>query len=170
MLVSKLLLRRNFLSIVGAGDTMIIRVEEDQGKREIEILIQHYDMQHEVERIVSQIQLAEKQMQCYANGKEILVHVSDIYYIESVDKKTFVYCERAIYRTELRLYQLIEILPKLGFVQISKSCILNLSVLESLRPLMNSRLEALLKNGERLVVTRKYLTIIKEELQKEVLK
>jgi hypothetical protein len=34
---------------------------------------------------------------------------------------------------------------------------------------MNSRLEALLKNGERLYVTRKYLSIVKHELQKEVM-
>ncbi|MFA9464864.1 MAG: LytTR family DNA-binding domain-containing protein [Velocimicrobium sp.] len=148
---------------------MIIKVEQDVSKNEIEVLIKHNNMKHEVERIVSLIQLAEKQIQCSMHGKEKLVNVSDIYYIESVDKKTFVYCEHEVYRTELRLYQLLNILLKFGFVQVSKSCILNLSMLESFKPLMNSRLEALLKNGERLFVTRKYLVMVKHELQKEVL-
>jgi DNA-binding LytR/AlgR family response regulator len=157
------------LIMLKAGDTMIIRVEQDFTKKEIEVLIKHYNMHREVERIVTLIQLAEKQIQCNMSGKEILVNVSDIYYIESVDKKTFVYCEKVVYRTELRLYQLLEMLSKSGFVQVSKSCILNLSMLESFKPLMNSRLEALLKNGERLYVTRKYLTMVKHELQKEVI-
>jgi DNA-binding LytR/AlgR family response regulator len=148
---------------------MIIRVEQDITKKEIEVLIKHHDMHHEVERIVTLIQLAEKQIRCNLQDKEMFVNVSDIYYIESVDKKTFVYCEKEVYRTELRLYQLLEILSKSAFVQVSKSCILNLNMLESFRPLLNSRLEALLKNGERIFVTRKYLSMVKQELQKVVL-
>ncbi|MDD3415574.1 MAG: LytTR family DNA-binding domain-containing protein [Lachnospiraceae bacterium] len=148
---------------------MIIKVEQDLTKKEIEVLIKHNDRNHEVERIVALIQLAEKQIQCNLQEKEVLVNVSDIYYIESVDKKTFVYCEKEVYRTELRLYQLLEILSKSSFIQVSKSCILNLNMLESFRPLLNSRLEALLKNGERIYVTRKYLSMVKQELQKEVL-
>lgn len=158
----------NFIMLM-KGDTMIIKVEQDLTKKEIEVLIKHNDMHREVERIVTLIQLAEKQIQCNRNGEEKLVNVSDIYYIESVDKKTFVYCEKDVYRTELRLYQLLEILSKSSFIQVSKSCILNLNMLESFRPLLNSRLEALLKNGERIYVTRKYLSIVKQELQKEVL-
>lgn len=168
-LVVKLLLNRNSFTILMKGDTMIIKVEQDLTKKEIEVLIKHNDRNHEVERIVALIQLAEKQIQCNLQGKEMLVNVSDIYYIESVDKKTFVYCDKEVYRTELRLYQLLEILSKSSFVQVSKSCILNLNMLESFRPLLNSRLEALLKNGERIYVTRKYLSMVKQELQKEVL-
>ncbi len=168
-LVLKPLLNIKIFTILIKGDTMIIKVEKDITKKEIEVLIKHNDMNQEVERIITLIQLAEKQIQCNMYGKETLVNISDIYYIESVDKKTFVYCEKAVYRTELRLYQLLEILSKSGFVQVSKSCILNLSKLESFKPLMNSRLDALLKNGERICVTRKYLAIVKHELQKEVL-
>lgn len=147
---------------------MIIRVEQDLTKEEIEVLIKHSNMNREVERIVSLIQLADKRIKCDVNGNEKLVNVTDIYYIESVDKKTFVYCEKLVYRTELRLYQLLEMLSKSGFVQVSKCCILNLSMIDSIKSLMNSRMEALLKNGERLFISRKYLAKVKHELQKEV--
>lgn len=168
-LVIELLLCVGILNILIAGDTMIVKLEQDLSKKEMEVLIKYSNMTREVERIVSLIQGADKRIKCNAEGNEKLVDISDIYYIESVDKKTFVYCERVVYRTELRLYQLLETLTKMGFVQISKSCILNLNVLDSLRPLMNSRMEATLKNGERLFVTRKYLAKIKQELQKGVL-
>ena len=62
------------------------------------------------------------------------------------------------------LYQLLEELGDAGFVQVSKSCILNINVLESIRPLRNSRMEATLSNGERVEVTRKYVSAIKEKL------
>lgn len=44
-----------------------------------------------------------------------------------------------------------------GFVQINRTCIVNINVLESLRTMSGSRLEAHLDNKEKLVVSRKYL-------------
>ena len=51
-----------------------------------------------------------------------------------------------------------------GFVQISKSCILNINTLESIRPLFNSRMEATLKNGEKVNINRNYLNGVKNAL------
>ena len=165
----KLLLYMRIFTILSAGDTMIVRVEQDLTKKEIEVIIKHSNNDREVERIVSLIQSADRRINCDVNGTEKLVNISDIYYIESVDKKTFIYCEKAVFHTDLRLCQLLEILINLDFVQISKSCILNLNMLDSFKPLLNSRMEATLKNGERLFVTRKYLAKIKQELQKGIL-
>lgn len=82
-----------------------------------------------------------------------------------MDKKTFVYGKTEIYRSEQRLYQLEEELEEEGFVRVSKFCIVNLNMLESICSLRNSRMEATLKNGERVNVTRKYLTEIRKRLE-----
>lgn len=74
------------------------------------------------------------------------------------------YCEKLVYRTEHRLYQLAENLRDAGFVQVSKSCVLNVQTLDSIRPMLNSRMEATLINGERINVTRKFVPSIKEKL------
>jgi DNA-binding LytR/AlgR family response regulator len=42
-----------------------------------------------------------------------------------------------------------------------------MDVLESIKIIFNSRLEALLTNGEKLMVSRKYLPDIKARFQKE---
>ena len=39
------------------------------------------------------------QIKCAADNTERMINILDIYYIESVDKKTFVYLENAVYRT-----------------------------------------------------------------------
>lgn len=95
---------------------------------------------------------------------DLMINILDIYYIESVDKKTFVYLENTVYRTDFRLYQLKDKLRAYGFVQISKSCILNINTLESIRPLFNSRMEATLKNGEKVNINRNYLNGVKKAL------
>ncbi len=144
---------------------MILKLERDGSKREPEVLIKYSSMDEEVERLVALIQSADTRVKCRYDGKEKYVNVSDIYYIESVDKKTFIYGEKEVYQTDFRLHELEEKFGNIGFVRISKSCILNIRMLDVIRPLVNSRLEATLINGERVFVTRKYLSDIKSALQ-----
>lgn len=153
--------------ILKSGDKMIVKLEQDISRKDIEILIKYAYMNKDVERITMLLQSADTRIRCNLDDREKLVNASDIYYAESIDKKTFVYCEKDVYRTELRLYQLEDILKCSGFIKISKSCILNINILDSIKPLFNSRMEATLRNGERLYVTRKYLNNIKEALQEE---
>ncbi|MFA9466685.1 MAG: LytTR family DNA-binding domain-containing protein [Velocimicrobium sp.] len=51
------------------------------------------------------------------------------------------------------------------FVRISKNCILNISYLESVHSLCNHRLEALLLNGEKLIITQHYIQNLKEKIK-----
>jgi DNA-binding LytR/AlgR family response regulator len=144
---------------------MIIKLEENLTQENIEVLIKYARMNSTVKKLVSLVKSIDSTVRCHSEQCEIWVNASDIYYIESFDKKTFVYCEKSVYYSNYRLYQLIDALQFSGFVQISKSCLININVLESIRPLMNSRMEATLSNGERINVTRKYVADIKAKLQ-----
>jgi len=148
---------------------VIIKLEQDLSVAETEILIKYAVMSKEVERIAAMLQAVDTRIKCSRDGREKIVNISDIYYFESMDKMTFVYCEHEVYRTELRLYQVVADFAHLGFVQISKSCVINIHVLDSITPLLNSRMEATLKNSERLFVTRKYLNNIRQALQEGIL-
>jgi len=144
---------------------MIVKLEQDLSLNDIEILIRFGTRTKDAERIASMLASFDTLIKCSLEGSEKLVNASDIYYFESVDKRTFVYCKHSVYRTGLRLYQLAADLENLGFVQINKSCVLNTNMLDEVRPLLNSRMEATLKNGERLYITRKYLDAVKQVLQ-----
>lgn len=144
---------------------MIIKLEQDLSRKNIEIRIKYATMNKDVERVVTILQCVDTRIMCRLDDSEKLVNISDIYYFESVDKRTFVYCEQTVYRTESRIFQLAKDLAHLGFVQINKACILNINVLDSIKSLLNSRMEATLNNGERLYITRKYLDNIKRVLQ-----
>lgn len=144
---------------------MILKTEQDLTCNDIEILLRYTKMNKRVERLISLIESVDLKITCSGENSEYLISASDIFYIESVDKRTFIYLEHDVLRTDFRLYQLADSLEKSGFVQISKSCVLNINALESIKPLINSRMEATLKNGERLHITRKYLNNMKQALQ-----
>ncbi len=146
---------------------MIIKLEQDLTCTDMEVTIKYGRDKENLQRIIKLLKSVTIQIKCEKDGTETMVNSSDIYYIESVDKQTFIYLEKAVYRTDFRLYQLIEQLSKYGFVQISKSCILNIHYMDSIKPLFNSRMEATLKNGERVYINRKYIGDVKQVLRGE---
>ena len=117
-------------------------------------------MDEEVIHLIARIEQTNDFIYGTDNGRQYKIRICDIYYAESVDNKTFIYTRDAVFRTELRLYQLSAKLKAYDFVQVSKFCLINMNVLESIRTLLNSRLEATLINGERVNVSRTYLNTV----------
>lgn len=146
---------------------MKIRTAQDLSCEDIEITIKYSQKDKRLTRIIDYLQSYDAQIKCSVDDTEQMINIADIYYIESVDKKTFVYLEKEVYHIDLRLYQLKEKLQNFGFVQISKSCLLNINVMKNIRPLLNSRMEATLNNGEKVYVSRKYLNEVKKALRNE---
>lgn len=144
---------------------MIVKLEEHKNQKEIEVLIKYARMSPLIKKLEKIIKSVDKTIKCTLDNSIVWVNASDIYYIEVVDKRTFVYGEKLVYETNYRLYQLLNELSDFGFVQISKPCILNIHYLDSIKPLINSRLQATLRNGEHIYVTRKYVSEIHKKLQ-----
>ena len=144
---------------------MIIKEELNSALEELEVVIRHNQEDEMVKRIRGALEALDAHLIVQDEKGKKRVHIADIYYLESVDKKTFVYCQDSVYTTDLRLYQVLEELEGKGFIQISKSMILNIHMLESVTSLLNRRLEITLKNGEKIIATRKYIESIKHALE-----
>lgn len=144
---------------------MIVNFEKHPEQKEIKVLVTYTDMNGQVKKLQELISSVDKTIRCKGEDNDIWINASDIYYIESVDKHTFIYCKKEVYAAEQRLYQLAEELLKEGFVRVSKSCIININMLQSIRTIMNSRMEATLINGERITVTRKFISEIRRKLE-----
>lgn len=89
----------------------------------------------------------------------------DIYYIESVDDRTFIYLEKDCYESRRKLYEFEEVLSSRRFARISKSVIVDLMKITAIKPALNGRFSCLLKNGEEVIISRKYVPDIKEKLK-----
>ena len=88
----------------------------------------------------------------------------DIYYFEAVDNKSYIYCEKDVYQSDMKLYELEIKLSGTKFTRINKSCIMNIAKLEKVKCQINGRLLATLSNGEKLIINRSYVQEIKRIL------
>lgn len=98
-----------------------------------------------------------------SDGKTYLCKPSAIYYVESVDKRTFIYTKDQCYETKHRLYELEEILSGY-FVRCSKAMIVNLRKIKSVKSDIGGRLETTLLNDEQIIISRSYVKEIKRRL------
>ena len=94
------------------------------------------------------------------------IPIVDIFYVESVDDRTFIYLSSDCYETAHKLYELEEILNERRFIRISKSVIVNLLKIECVKPALNGRYLCHLKNGEDVIISRKYVPKFKEKLSR----
>ena len=70
----------------------------------------------------------------------------------------------AFYQTALTLAELEGRYGELGYLRVSKSAVINLHRIRSLKSRTGGRIEASLENGERLVVSRHYAPLLRERL------
>ncbi|MDR1001745.1 MAG: LytTR family transcriptional regulator DNA-binding domain-containing protein [Oscillospiraceae bacterium] len=87
-----------------------------------------------------------------------------IFYFEAVDNRVFAYCDSEVYEVKQKLYEIEELLCNDNFFRASKSTVLNISKIKRIAPLFNGRFEALLKNGEKTVISRQYVSVLKQKL------
>ena len=146
---------------------MKVTLKENKLKTDIEVIIEYPEMSETVNRIEHAVKSVDNAVRCIDDdGNICFVRVSDVFYIESVEKQVFIYTKEKVYRAELQLYQFAEKLYSFGFEQISKSCILNINMLVSVKPIFNSKMEALLENGEKVLISRNFIPAIKKRLEK----
>lgn len=92
------------------------------------------------------------------------VNVDEIFYIESIDRKVFIYTKTQTYEISEKLYVLEEQLASMDFIRISKSLLLNINKIHSFYPKLSGNLEALLTNNEKVIISRRYVANLKNKL------
>jgi DNA-binding LytR/AlgR family response regulator len=152
------------LEIDGGGYQLKLVIDQSLESKEVEITIRCGLIDPDLERLIAQIRLYCFSLTGKKDGSSYLIKLEDIFYFESTDEKTFIYCSKEVYESDLRLYELEQQLASTNFVRISKSCILNIMKLESVKALLNGKMEANLINDEKVIITRHYLQSVKEKL------
>ena len=141
---------------------MKIIIEKPQDGEDEQILVKCHNISPELLSLLNKLQ-AQGSLLIANVGSEIhRINPADIFYIETVDNKTFLYCESNVYESKQKLYELEELALN-DFLRISKSVIVNLSKIKALIPSMSGRLEAVLSNGERVVISRQYVNVLKKK-------
>ena len=143
---------------------MKITILDVAAGEEEEIIIKCNQMDDRLMQLVNQFKRGSDKLNVYQDGNIHLIEPQDIYYFETVDQKVFAYCENEVYEIRSRIYELEEALAAKDFFRASKSTLLNLNVIKSLAPAFGGRFEAVLRNGEHVIISRQYVGTLKEKL------
>ncbi len=127
--------------------------------------IRYHWITDEIQEIVSFVKSRQGQLSAARDGKRFEVPVVDLFYAESVDERVFLYTASDSYEIRMKLYELEDLLENKSFLRISKSMIVNLMKISSVRPALNGRFSAVLKNGEEIIISRKYVPALKQILK-----
>ena len=142
---------------------MRVVIEKVESQEEEQALIKAFEITGDIKSAAELLEGDSGNLPVTLDGKTYILKHNAIYYIESVDKKTFVYTKDACYESKYRLYELEQLL--LGyFMRCSKATILNLKKVKSVKSEMSGRLNATLLNGEVIVISRGYVKEVKGRL------
>ena len=142
---------------------MKIIIEEPEPGAEEQIIIQCHNISPKLLSILNSLKTPNNMLVANIGNEIHMVNPLNIFYIESVDKKTFIYCRNEVYDSKQKLYELEELAIR-DFLRISKSVIVNMRKIKTLVPSLSGRAEAVLLNNERVVISRQYVNKLKQNL------
>jgi len=141
-----------------------MNIQIQDNAKELQVIIECKQVNEQVNRLRAHIELFDNKLQGKMDDEICMVNAMDVLYFETVDNRMFLYTEENVMEMKQRLYELELILPGEDFIRISKSQIVNINKISSLRPEINRTILATMCNGEQLYVSRKYVKPFRELL------
>lgn len=132
---------------------------------EDEVILKYRSMTPKIERIQAFLAGEQRKIIGQKEGEQVIVDKNGILYVESVDGKTFAYTEDDVLRLEYTLSQLTEFLNDINFFRCSKSMIINIDKVNSLRSMSSNRIDATMCNGEHILISRTYASDFRKILK-----
>lgn len=142
---------------------MKVHLEKVNSKEEEEAVIKAASITDEITGAIELLEGGTSGIAVSKDDQVYIIKVSAVYYIESVDKKTFVYTKDSCYDCKYRLYELETMLGGY-FMRCSKSMIVNLKKVRTVKSQMSGRIDATLLNDEQIVIPRGYVKEVKRRL------
>lgn len=143
---------------------MKITIDIKPDAQDTDIVISCNCLTPEIERILATLRILNQQLMVTKDGETHILDVSEIIYVEAIDRKTFVYTTTELYESKLKLYEMEERLMQCGFFRVSKSCLVQLKYIKSLKNDVERKLRLTLQSGEQIMVSRQYADEIKKRL------
>lgn len=157
----------NIVATKGDGKKVIVNMVENSNIEEPKITIECNKVDSQILKIVELLKKSDyndKKIIGIARGETYCINQDNILYFETVDRKTFCYTKDAVYETTLKLYEIEEKYENTDYIRISKSSIVNLNKIKSIRPDFGGKILATMENDEKIYISRQYVPILKKKL------
>ncbi len=143
---------------------MKITIETLKPGEEEEIILRCAAVDEKILKLIQALKTEKDALTGYVEDKIQKLALKDIFYFESVDNKVYAYTAKQVYEVHKKLYEIEEDYADTDFLRISKATVVNVSKISYIRPMLNGRFEARLKNTEKVIISRQYVPALKEKL------
>lgn len=143
---------------------MKVSVQQIGFDHEEQAIIQCHEVNDDVKSIVGFIKSTGATLAGYIDERVSHVPLQDIFFVETVDNKTFAYTSKQVYELKYRLYEFAMQYEDRRFFRCSKSFVINLMKIDHVRPILNGRFSATMFNGEEVIISRQYVPELKKRL------
>ena len=143
---------------------MKITIETVKPGEEEEIILRCATVDEKILKLIQSLKTEKDALTGYVEDKIQKLTLRDIFYFESVDNKVYAYTAKQVYEVHKKLYEIEEEYADTDLLRISKATVVNVSKITYIRPMLNGRFEAKLKNNEKVIISRQYVPALKEKL------
>ena len=143
---------------------MKVEIIVDDKAEDLHVLVTCRCLTPEIEKLMETLRMMDRQLTARKNGEIYLLDISEVIYIESVERKCFVYTSTEVYESDFRLYELEGQLEAFGFLRVSKSFLIHLRSVQSLKADINRKIRITMSNGEQIIASRQYADELKKRL------
>ncbi len=143
---------------------MKIHIIRDENVNEPEITVVCRELSDEVKRLLAAAEYSDNKLTGVKDGQIYILQHNDVIYMDTVDKRIFIYTSKDVYETQLRLYELEKQLPQSDFFRANKSCIIGIRHIRSIRADIDGRLLLTMDTGDKLWVSRQYAAEFRKKI------
>lgn len=140
-----------------------IHTVDDSEEETIDVFC-HEEHKDRMQEIAREFVDGSHKITCKKNDKTYRIRLDDVFYIETVDERLFIYCENEVYENRMRLYEAESLCVDTLFFKASKSMLINVKKIENMKPSLSGRFEITMINGEKLLVSRRYVADLKKKM------
>lgn len=123
---------------------------------EDEVIIRYREMNEQIEMLALLAEGKGQKISAVWEGETILIRPEAILYLESVDGVTWAYLTDKVCRVYVSLEKAALAWGERGFFRCSKSMVINIYRINTLRSEPGNRILAQMENGEQVMISRRY--------------
>ncbi len=143
---------------------MKVEIIVDDQAADLHIAVTCKQLTPEIEKLLATLRMMNRQLTAKKDKETFLLDIADVIYIESIDRKCFVYTAAEVYESDFRLYELERQLEEFGFLRVSRSFLIHLQKVRALTADINRKIRITMSNGEQIIASRQYADELKKRL------
>ena len=143
---------------------MKITINVEPTAKETSLLVTCNELTPQVEKLLAAIRILDKQITANKGDSVCLIDLADVFYIEALERKTFIYTDKDVFDSDMKLYELEAALAQYDFIRVSKNTICSLRKIKSLKSEVDRKIKITMENGYQIIASRMYADELRKKL------